>query len=137
MDLYRLSQGNKNQDLQILGFPQVLHDCTYPPTHPPALLTHPSTYLPTPPPVPPQTQTQTLTHSSSFEPPRSPPPNPPTQTALCLIEWPDCLGSYLPTQRIEVHLTASDENTRRVRVDGVGGGWVDEIVGRLKEVLSE
>jgi len=74
--------------------------------------------------------------SPSLPPPLSPslPPLPP---ALCLIEWPERLGTYTPSTRLEINLSALDEETRTVVVRGVGGGWAGEVVGRLEEVMKE
>ncbi|KAM3568285.1 hypothetical protein VYU27_009589 [Nannochloropsis oceanica] len=59
------------------------------------------------------------------------------EEALCLIEWPERLGSYTPTTRLEINLSALDENTRTVVIRGVGGGWADEVVRRLEDVMNE
>jgi tRNA threonylcarbamoyladenosine biosynthesis protein TsaE len=40
---------------------------------------------------------------------------------ICLIEWPDRLGSWLPAQRIEVHLSDAENGTsRQLRLHAVG-----------------
>ena len=33
---------------------------------------------------------------------------------LCFIEWPECMGSYLPANRIDVHINTVDEHSREV-----------------------
>jgi len=40
--------------------------------------------------------------------------------SICLIEWPERLGSYLPATALKVRLamTDGDENQRRVTLDG-------------------
>ena len=73
---------------------------------------------------------------SPFLPPYHP-SLPHSTPALCLIEWPERLGTHTPTTRLEIHLTAVDENTRTVVVRGVGGGWAGEVVGRLEDVMKE
>ncbi len=36
------------------------------------------------------------------------------QTALCLLEWPDRMGRYLPENRIDVRITVTGESERIV-----------------------
>jgi tRNA threonylcarbamoyl adenosine modification protein YjeE len=35
---------------------------------------------------------------------------------LCFIEWPERMGSYLPKNRIDIHLTADHEHSRKLTV---------------------
>jgi tRNA A37 threonylcarbamoyladenosine biosynthesis protein TsaE len=64
-------------------------------------------------------------------------------TALCLIEWPQLLlqqqdtHTYTPLPRIDIHLHALDEDTRACTLTAVGGGWAEEVVKRLEEILKE
>ncbi len=44
---------------------------------------------------------------------------------ICLIEWPDRLGSWLPEQRVEIHLSETDGGRARhllLRALGPGAG---------------
>ena len=55
---------------------------------------------------------------------RTPFPNPnPNSPGLCLIEWPERLGSYLPPTRLEIRIHALDESSREVAIRPVGSGW--------------
>ncbi|WP_300543967.1 tRNA (adenosine(37)-N6)-threonylcarbamoyltransferase complex ATPase subunit type 1 TsaE [Maricaulis sp.] len=50
-------------------------------------------------------------------------------TAICLIEWPDRLGSNLPPDRIEIELAAASgglESGREARITGYGR-WEDKV----------
>lgn len=50
-------------------------------------------------------------------------------TAIALIEWPDRLGSLLPTERLDLALEAGSEpNARKARLRG-HGGWAKRLEG--------
>lgn len=36
--------------------------------------------------------------------------------AICLIEWPDRAGTYLPRKRMDIFLTTDTINTRQIRI---------------------
>ncbi|MDE0943913.1 MAG: tRNA (adenosine(37)-N6)-threonylcarbamoyltransferase complex ATPase subunit type 1 TsaE [Alphaproteobacteria bacterium] len=48
---------------------------------------------------------------------------------ICLIEWPDRLGSWQPQQRVDIHLADADDGAARtVRLQAFGGNddrWRD------------
>jgi len=52
-----------------------------------------------------------------------------------LIEWPERLGKYTPEVRLEIHLRASDEETREVMIKSIGGAGGGEGRGWTREVL--
>lgn len=37
------------------------------------------------------------------------------QSGLCLIEWPDRLGTFMPNQRIDIHIEKESDTLRSVR----------------------
>jgi tRNA A37 threonylcarbamoyladenosine biosynthesis protein TsaE len=46
---------------------------------------------------------------------------------VCLVEWPERLGHFTPQQRLEIHITATNETMRDVTVIGYGDWWRDAI----------
>lgn len=48
-------------------------------------------------------------------------------TSVCLIEWPDRLGSCMPQNRLEVEITASGETVREVHLKAFGQWWIEAI----------
>eukprot|EP00953_Heterococcus_sp_UTEX-ZZ885_P011996 6911-Heterococcus_DN1.PRE.9 len=46
---------------------------------------------------------------------------------VCLVEWPERLGHFTPRQRLEIHITATNETMRDVTVIGYGDWWRDAI----------
>lgn len=59
--------------------------------------------------------------------------------AVCLIEWPDRLGSRLPADRLEITLEpcrdGTDDATARRATLAAHGSWIDR-VDRLAEMLN-
>lgn len=49
------------------------------------------------------------------------------EEAICLIEWPDRLGDEAPQTALHVTLTAQDENTREIAIEGPSDRWSDAI----------
>lgn len=35
---------------------------------------------------------------------------------LCFVEWPECMGAYLPSNRIDIHITITDETSRKIEI---------------------
>ena len=46
-------------------------------------------------------------------------------TAICLVEWPEKLGSFLPERRLEARLATvpEDEAVRWITLEASGDGW--------------
>ncbi|MDH4320119.1 MAG: tRNA (adenosine(37)-N6)-threonylcarbamoyltransferase complex ATPase subunit type 1 TsaE [Desulfobulbaceae bacterium] len=42
---------------------------------------------------------------------------------LCVIEWPERLGSLMPTERLHIDLRFAGETARRAELTGYGDGW--------------
>lgn len=55
---------------------------------------------------------------------------------LCLIEWPERIGKYMPQVRMEVWLHAVDEETREIEVRAIGGGWARDVLQKALEIDS-
>jgi tRNA threonylcarbamoyladenosine biosynthesis protein TsaE len=52
-------------------------------------------------------------------------------SGISLIEWPDRMGSYIPSERLDIFMTnSSDENAREVVVVGHGNIWYNKL-GRV------
>ena len=51
---------------------------------------------------------------------------------ICLIEWPDRLGRYLPKQRLDVTLETGDAGGERIMTLTAHGPWADRL-GDLTE----
>ncbi|CAM9595360.1 unnamed protein product, partial [Sphacelaria rigidula] len=45
------------------------------------------------------------------------------ETCVCLVEWPDRLGTAMPVDRLDVHLAAVNEDERIVTLTGRGDWW--------------
>ncbi|CAM9370595.1 unnamed protein product [Ectocarpus sp. 12 AP-2014] len=45
------------------------------------------------------------------------------ETCVCLVEWPDRLGATQPVNRLDVHLTAVNEEERILKFIGHGAWW--------------
>ncbi|MBU2537196.1 MAG: tRNA (adenosine(37)-N6)-threonylcarbamoyltransferase complex ATPase subunit type 1 TsaE [Proteobacteria bacterium] len=53
-------------------------------------------------------------------------------TGLTVIEWPDRLGSLMPTDRLHIQLIMLSETARRAEITGYGGKW-DEKITALRD----
>ncbi len=42
---------------------------------------------------------------------------------LCVIEWPERLGSLMPAERLNINLRFAGETSRSVELTGYGDGW--------------
>ena len=47
---------------------------------------------------------------------------------ISLIEWPDRMGTYLPSERLDIFfINGQDENTRQVLLVGYGESWISRL----------
>lgn len=46
---------------------------------------------------------------------------------LCVIEWPERLGSLMPEERLHIELCFTDETARRAELTGYGDNWQQRI----------
>ena len=53
-------------------------------------------------------------------------------TGLTVIEWPDRLGSLMPTDRLHIELIMLSETARQAEITGHGGKW-DEKIAALRD----
>jgi len=55
------------------------------------------------------------------------------ETAVCLIEWPDRLGSLTPTNALHVDISITDELTRKFQFSWTHPKWSDRLAALTKK----
>jgi hypothetical protein len=50
-------------------------------------------------------------------------------SCICLIEWPQRLERFTPPVRLEVHIAATSDDRRSVRLVGHGDWWREAVAG--------
>ncbi|NOQ47528.1 MAG: tRNA (adenosine(37)-N6)-threonylcarbamoyltransferase complex ATPase subunit type 1 TsaE [Desulfobulbaceae bacterium] len=51
---------------------------------------------------------------------------------ICVIEWPDRLGSFVPKERLEITMAIDESERRKVSFSAHGASWVE----RLKQLMQ-
>ena len=50
------------------------------------------------------------------------------ETAICLIEWPDRLGSLVPSDALRLQFVTVDDETREITASGPDAAWRDRLL---------
>lgn len=60
------------------------------------------------------------------------------QSELCLVEWPDRLGGFAPTDALTISLEAPpiDDNSRRISFHSKNDTWVDRLAPLLETIAN-
>lgn len=56
---------------------------------------------------------------------------------LCVIEWPERLGSLLPENHLQIVLTITSETSRKAELSVFGATWQERITLLSKEFLAK
>lgn len=48
-------------------------------------------------------------------------------TSLCIIEWPQRMGSNLPEQYLDIVISIEKDETRNIKLTAVGASWIEKI----------
>lgn len=49
------------------------------------------------------------------------------ETSICIIEWPQRMGSNLPAEYLDIEINIDKDETRNVKVIAVGDSWIEKM----------
>jgi len=50
-----------------------------------------------------------------------------SRNGVCIVEWPDRLGSLMPREYLHIQITLLQENERQIVLAGHGAGWSERL----------
>jgi len=59
-----------------------------------------------------------------------------TRSGVCIIEWPDRLGSLTPENYLYVQILSLQENQRQIIFEGHGAGWSERVETLTTDIES-